>query len=191
MADREIESNRIVGIERAQGAGDVGRHLPPGARVPRKAQAVPEADHVGVERHDQFGGRHARPHPEVDFIGAHHPAEKQIQALAGAAGRRTRKKIADTRALWDTTVGATDVEGERTGRKTVECGSDVFVLGRQPLDEEALDAAVPLEHLAQDPEQGGDIHSADPPMHHLPKLRMRRRGIELTHKHRWMRSHDA
>jgi hypothetical protein len=41
---------------------------------------------VGVERHHERGSRYARPDAEVDLIAANHPAQKEVQALAAAAG---------------------------------------------------------------------------------------------------------
>ena len=53
VAEREIEADRIGGVERAQRRRDLGRHLPPGTGVARQPEAAPEPDDVGVERHDQ------------------------------------------------------------------------------------------------------------------------------------------
>ena len=59
---------------------------------------------MGIERHDQLSGPHRPPHAEIDFIAAHHPAQEQIEPLAGAAGRGPRKEIADAGALRDAAV---------------------------------------------------------------------------------------
>ena len=40
-----------------------------------------------------------RPDAQVDDVLAHHPAEEQVEALAGAAGRGARKEVAHPRAL--------------------------------------------------------------------------------------------
>ena len=44
MTYREIVTNRIVGIDRAQRAGDVECHRPAGTRVPRQTQAAANAE---------------------------------------------------------------------------------------------------------------------------------------------------
>ena len=95
VAEREVVLDRVVRIEPAQRRGDVARHAPAGARIGRQAQAAADADHVRVERHDELRRRHARPDAEVERVAPHHPAQKQIQPLAGAAGRRARKEVAD------------------------------------------------------------------------------------------------
>ena len=68
MADREVEPNRIDGIEAPQRVGDVSGHPPAGARVAGQAEAAADADHVRIERHDELRGRHAAPDAEVDPI---------------------------------------------------------------------------------------------------------------------------
>ena len=71
---------------------------PARARVARQPQTAADANDVRVERHDQLRRRHARPDAEIERVAAHHPAQEQIQPLAGAARRRPRKEVADARA---------------------------------------------------------------------------------------------
>src|SRR6186713_1208742 len=54
VAQREVIADRIVRVDRTQGAGDLGRHLPAGRRALRQSQALSGPDRVGVERHDQL-----------------------------------------------------------------------------------------------------------------------------------------
>ena len=106
------------GSSRAQRRGDVGRHLPAGAGVARQPQAAAEPDDVRVERHDQPRRRDARPDAEVDFVAPHHPAQEQVQPLAGAAGRRPRKEVAHAGPLRHAAVGAPEVERQRAASRS-------------------------------------------------------------------------
>ena len=54
-----------------------------------------------------------------------HPAEKQVEPLAGAAGRRPREEVADARPLRHAAIGGTHVGLERTRRERVERRPDV------------------------------------------------------------------
>ena len=53
VAERKVVADRIVRVERAQGGGNLGGHLPPGRRVVGQAQAVAESNDVSVERDNQ------------------------------------------------------------------------------------------------------------------------------------------
>jgi hypothetical protein len=55
MADREVVFHGIGRIELSQRRRDVARHPPSRAGVLGQAQAAADADHVGVERHNQLG----------------------------------------------------------------------------------------------------------------------------------------
>ena len=80
-----------------QRRGDLGRHPPARRGVARQAQAAAHADDVHVERHDEPRRRHARPDAEVDGVVADHPAQEQIEALAGAASAEGSAKNVRTR----------------------------------------------------------------------------------------------
>ena len=81
-----------AGSSRAQRRGDVARHPPARARVRRQAQAAADADHVGVERHDQLRRRHPRPHAEIERVAADHPAQEQVQPLAAPTRPRDAER---------------------------------------------------------------------------------------------------
>ena len=74
-----------------------------------------------------FDARHARPRAEIDLVAADHPAQEQVQPLAGAAGGRPRERNSRRRGAAARAVGAPDVERQRARRKTVERAADVVV----------------------------------------------------------------
>ena len=71
----------------------------PGLVSSGEPQASADANHVGVERHDQLRRLHARPDAQVDAIDADHPAQEQVEALAGAAGTRAARR-SRRRRVW-------------------------------------------------------------------------------------------
>src|SRR5215213_11721038 len=99
MADREIEPHRVRRIELPQVRGDVGGHLPAGAGIAGEPQAPRQSNDVGIERYDQLSGADRSPDAEIHFVAPHHPAQEQVEALAGAACGRPRKEVADSRPL--------------------------------------------------------------------------------------------
>src|SRR5712675_2646366 len=86
VTQREVVLHRIVRVEAAQRRRDVLRHHPSWTGIARQTKAPADPNHVGVQRDDEFGGRHAGPDPKVERVSTNHPAEKEIQPLAGAAG---------------------------------------------------------------------------------------------------------
>src|SRR4051794_39087031 len=139
MTEREIEADGVVRIQAAQRSGDVCGHLPSGTDITRQAQAAAQPDDVRVERDDEFGGGHVRPRSEIDLVSADHPAEKKVQALARAPGRRTGKEITHAGTPRHASVRAPDVEGERPGGEAVERRADILVLVAVTLEKKALD----------------------------------------------------
>jgi hypothetical protein len=97
VTEREVVFHRVPWIERPQRARDVRRHLPSGRAIPCQAQTLADSNDVRIERNHEPSRGDPPPHAEVDTIGAHHPAEKEIQSLAGAPGGGARKEIADAR----------------------------------------------------------------------------------------------
>ena len=125
VAEREVVLTGSAGSSCAQRRGDVARHPPARARVPRQPQAAADANHVGVERHDQLRRRHARPDAEIERVAPHHPAQKQIQPLAArcpptAAERSSRRP---GRCAAAPAVRRRQVERHRARRKSCRAPS--------------------------------------------------------------------
>src|SRR4030095_15151965 len=85
VTNRKVELDRIVGIDRAQPGGNVYRHSPTGTLEPGQLQALTDTNDMRVQRHDQLSGPDLFPHAKIHAILADHPAQKQVQPLAGAA----------------------------------------------------------------------------------------------------------
>jgi hypothetical protein len=85
VAEREVVSHRIDRIERAQGGGNVGGHLPARRNPARQPETLPHPNRVRVERDHQLTGLERAPATRIHGVGPDHPAEEQVEALAGAA----------------------------------------------------------------------------------------------------------
>jgi hypothetical protein len=120
MADREVVPRRIVAVDPRQRCRDVARHFPAWTLQTRELEATADANDVGVERHDELGGRNPRPDAQVERVVSDHPSKKEIQALARAALRRAGKEVADAWALRDPAVCGAKVERHRARGKAVE-----------------------------------------------------------------------
>ena len=175
-----------------QRRGDVRGHPPACAGVLRQAQAVSEADHVGIERNDQLAGRKRRPDAEVYLVGADHPAQKQIQPLARAARRRSRKEVTDTGTLGHAPVGAADVQGQCPASRSCRAPDRCLSMpGPVPFDEEMLRCCPGCSSICRRIQSSATRSTpARPAVHHRAQLRMWRRRIEPTHEFRGMRPHD-
>src|SRR5712692_2598535 len=93
VAEREVEPDGVGRVERAQTPRHLLGRAPGQVLAPREPDEAADAVHVRVERHDQRAARHV-PQPEVDAVGAaHHPPEKQVEALAGAPPRGVREEV--------------------------------------------------------------------------------------------------
>ena len=175
-----------------QRRGDLRRHLPPGARVARQAQAASEPDDMGVERHHQARRRQLRPHRHVDGVLAHHPAQEQVEPLAGAARRRPRKEVGHAGAGGTAaSVGRRQIGGEGAGREGVERGVHV---GRRRIvagHEEPFNRAVLAQHALQDDEQRHQIAATDPAVHERRQHRTLNGRVEGADKRRRARTHHA
>ena len=124
----QIEKSNLIGsigIDRAQRRGDVGGHAPAGALEPGQPQALPHADDVRVERHDQLARTDLLPHAEIDPILADHPAQEQVQPLACAARRWPREEIRDAGLRPLATIDRRHVERERARRERLQRLADI------------------------------------------------------------------
>jgi len=136
---------------------------------------------VRVERHDQLRGADRRPHAKIEGIAPHHPAQEQIQPLAGAPRRRSRKEEGHTRPAWHTPVDRSQVEFHRSSREPVErrthiFGGRIFAFGEEPFDRSPA-----IEHLVHQPHQGHDVFGSRPAMTDAGKRATIARRLESAH----------
>ena len=136
MADREIELDRIDRVDGAQGRSDVGGHAPAGTLQRCQAQALADADDVRVERHDELSGPHLLPHTEIDLVLTHHPAQEQVEPLAGAARRWAREEVGDAGFRFLASVDLRHVECQRARREGLQRFADVNGIAGQSFSEE-------------------------------------------------------
>src|SRR5712691_7679547 len=93
VAEREVEPDGVGRVERAQTPRHFLGRAPGEVLAPREPDEAADAVHVRVERHDQRAARHV-PEAEVDPVGAaHHPAQEQVEPLAGAPARGVREEV--------------------------------------------------------------------------------------------------
>jgi hypothetical protein len=106
-----------------------------------------------VERHDQFRRRDARPDSEIHCVVANHPAQEQIQPLAGAATRRARKKIRHTGTRLPIAVRRAKVGPHRSRGKRFERLGQVGCARIVPVEKERLDRSFLQHSLKNDDER--------------------------------------
>src|SRR5205814_1167789 len=93
VGEGEVEPHRIDRVELAQAGGDILRGLPGQILARRETDEAADAVDVRIEGNDERVRRDV-PETEVDAVGpAHHPAQIQVEALAGAASRRVRQQM--------------------------------------------------------------------------------------------------
>jgi len=94
---------------------------------------------VGIERYDEPGRRHPRPHTQIEGVPADHPPQEQIHSLAAAARGGAGKEIADARTFRHSAVRRAHVERQRTRGKTVERAFDILRRRVVAFEKEILD----------------------------------------------------
>jgi hypothetical protein len=65
---------------------------------------------MGVERDNQFRGRHRVPDAKIKLIAAHHPPKEQVQPFTRAAGGRPWKEVTHAGISGHPAIYAADVE---------------------------------------------------------------------------------
>src|SRR6266566_6717805 len=98
MTEGKIVPNRIRRVYRAERRCDFGRHLPARGRVAGQSKTTTKPDDVRIERNDEPRRGHKCPCSEIDRIAPDHPAQEQIQPLAGAACGWAWKEIGNPRS---------------------------------------------------------------------------------------------
>src|SRR2546428_1180793 len=127
VAEGEVVADGVLGIEQAQAAGAVLGGLPGTSLTPGQADDPADPVDVGIEWHHQLGGGDLPPEPEINSVWAsHHPAQEQVEALAGAAAIGVWKQVLEP-------AGRTSLAGDRpeVGRaelvdERAECRADAL-----------------------------------------------------------------
>src|SRR5687768_661808 len=95
-----------------------------------------------VERHNQLRRQDSRPDAKVDAILSDHPAQKQVESLAGATARRFRKEIGHAWSRRDAAVYLLEIQLARASRKRVEARFDCFGAWREAVRKKCFDRAM-------------------------------------------------
>jgi hypothetical protein len=191
MAKGKIVPDWIDGVDRAQRRSDFGGHLPVWCAIPRQGETAAETNDVRIERNDEPGWGHECPHSEIDFVAPHHPAQKQIEPLAGASGRRAGEEITDTGSPGNSAVSAMEVCLQGSRRKRVERGPDIRRAGIVACHEETLDRTRFTQHSLQDEQQRNEIPTSDPAVDDRIDRGSIARRVEAPHETGWVRAHGS
>jgi len=101
-----------------------------------------------IERHHELRPIHTRPDAEVDTIPPNHPAEVEVETLAGAPIRRSGKEVPDPTACRRVTIHRTEINVARTSTEIVKGRSDIFSRWLVSTEKELLDRACRFNHVA-------------------------------------------
>ena len=142
-----------------------------------------------IERNDEPGRGHECPRPKVNFVTPNHPAQKQIEPLARASGRRARKEITDAWPLRHSAVSGTKIHVQRASGKGVERWPDIRSSDIVACNEEPLDGTGLPEHSLQDEQQGDEVPTPDPAMDDRIDRRSIAFCLEVPHEAGRMRPH--
>ena len=128
VAQREIEPHRIVGIQRAQRRGDVGRHPPARADVYRVSRRQRPSRMTCVSSGTiSCAGDTSVQTPRSTSSRRTIQRRIQVQPLARAAGRRPREEVAHARrASARRPYDRPESSASARRRKAVERGADVL-----------------------------------------------------------------
>jgi len=143
-----------------------------------------------IERHDQLGRDHTRPHAQVERVMPDHPPKEQIQPFAAGSGGGTREEITDSGSLRHPAIGRLQIQRESACRKRVERAFDV--VGRRVivLEKKSLHGPCAIDHLPQQPRQRDEIGTARPAMDHIRERRRVTTRIEPADVGPRPRPHD-
>ena len=144
-----------------------------------------------IERNDEPRGGHKCPRSEINRIAPDHPAQEQIQPLAGAARGWARKEITNPRAGRDSAICDAQIRLQGSRRERLERKANVGCRGVVARDEETLDRPRFAKHAPKDQQQRHEIASTDPAMYEGIDCGSMQRWIERSDEGRWMRPHDG
>ena len=144
-----------------------------------------------IERNDEPRRGHKCPRSEINRIAPDHPAQEQIQPLAGAARGWARKEITNPGSGRNSAICDAQIRLQGPRRERLERQAYVGCRGVVARDEEALDRPRFTEHALQDQQQRHEIASTDPAMYEGIDCGSMQRRIERSDEGRWMRPHDG
>jgi hypothetical protein len=120
-----------------------------------EAEDSAEPGHVHVEGDDEFGFVDGFPQAGVNLVFADHPAQEEVEALAGAASFGACEEILE--AGGDAAIVLGGVHLTERGTEFRERGDDILIGGAAAFKEEFLDAAELMQDAPQQRQQVGDV----------------------------------
>jgi len=120
-----------------------------------EAEDSAEPGHVHVEGDDEFGFVDGFPQAGVNLVFADHPAEEEVEALAGAASIGACEEI--LKAGGDAAIVLVGVHLTQGGGEFRERRDDVLIRGVAALNKELLNAAELMQDAPQQCQQVGDV----------------------------------
>jgi hypothetical protein len=141
---------------------------------------------VRVERNDELTRRHGCPSTGIDAVAAHHPAQKQVEALARGARGRAREEVPRAGRLRLAAVDRRQVDRPRAAGERLESRADVGRGGIKAERKRALERSVLVEQAAQDPDERRQIPAPRPPVAERVEAIAFGRWIECADGGGWM-----
>ncbi len=120
-----------------------------------KAEDSAEPGHVHVEGDDEFGFVDGFPQAGVNLVFADHPAEEEVEALAGAASFGACEEV--LKAGGDAAIVLIGVHFAEGGGEFRERRCDILIGGVAALNKELLNAAELMQDTPQQCQQVGDV----------------------------------
>ena len=120
-----------------------------------KAEDSAEPGHVHVKGDDEFGFVDGFPQAGVNLVFANHPAEEEIEALAGAASFGTCEEVLE--ADGDAAIVLVGVHLTKGGGEFRERRNDISIGGAAALNKEFLDAVEFMQDAPQQRQQVRDV----------------------------------
>src|ERR1700730_2412478 len=97
VAEGKVVAYGVPRIQHPEPARHVFRGLPGQVLAPGEADETSDPVHVRVEGNHELRHRHPGPEPEIHAVGApHHPAQEEVEALAGAPALRVRQQVLES-----------------------------------------------------------------------------------------------
>ena len=120
-----------------------------------EAEDSAEPGHVHVKGDDEFAFVDGFPQAGVNLVFADHPAEEEVEALAGTASFGACEEILKTGG--DAAIVLVSVHLAEGGGEFRERRNDILIRGAAAFEEESLDAAELTQDTPQQYQQVGDV----------------------------------
>ena len=104
MAEREVVLDGIFRIVCSEPLRNLPSHRPSRTTIRGQPKALTYPNDMGVERHHELRPVDTLPEPEVDPVAPNHPPQIQVESLARASIRWSRKEVRQASTAYSTLV---------------------------------------------------------------------------------------